>query len=194
MCAPATVVLPLVGLGITGATTAYEYSQRKKEAASTAADQKRYEDANQLSAAESTRLMLQDLDERQLEEMFASAQEQQQLNRDTNEAVSTATTAAAEAGVAGHSVDAVMADIGIQGSRNLQTARANASITQSQLEREKQAAVARGISQANGVQPVQVRQPSLLAPILNIAGQTLGTIDDLNERKSATKQPVLRGT
>jgi hypothetical protein len=184
------LLLPLFSLGFSTAGSFIQHSAAAGEANQTQNEQDSFRLKNKISAVEATRLALADINSRELEEMLAAAVETNQMQRDTNSAVSTAVVAAAEAGVSGESVEALLTDIANQGRRNQQMVATNLDIRSSQLYRERQAAIARGTSQANNVQPVEVRTPSPLVPLFDIATDTLSTVDYLRQRTAKLNAPV----
>ena len=191
MCAPALVLAPMLGsLAIKGVSAlAATHSARGEAERAQEANTKQVNDTRATANA-STRQALQDLDSRQLEEMLAAANQQDQNTRQGNVSKSTAIVAAGEAGVTGNSVDELLNDVTAQTGRNRLSIGTNSNITQAQLVRDREQVVATGQSQYNSVQPVKINKPSYLGAALGIAGDAVGVVDSLQARSHALKIPI----
>ncbi len=191
MCAPAAVLIPLIGLGVQGGAAVASTASARGAAGRSQSEQARFNDAVHASATENTRQALQDLDARAVEDMLATAQQQDQNTRQGNSIKSTAIVAAGEAGVAGNSVDELLNDVQAQTTRNKQAISTNENITQAQLQRDREQAIAQGKSQYNSTQNTVINKPSALSPALQIAGATLNTVDYLQSRQAKINAPGL---
>ncbi len=199
MCAPAAVLIPLIGLGVQGGAAVASNASARGAAGRSQAEQDRFNAAVHASATENTRMALQDLDARSVEEMLSAAQQQDVNTRQGNSIRSTSIVAAGEAGVTGNSVDELLNDVQAQTSRNKQTITANENITQAQIQRDREQAIAQGKSQYDSAQKTQINKPSPLSPILQIAGATLNTVDYLQGRtagldKTPNIQPAIKAS
>lgn len=185
MCAPAIVLAPMIaGLAIQGVSSIASTASARGQAGRAQDANNKLVNDTRASATENTRQALQDLDARQLEEMLAAAQQQEQNTRTGNTNRSTAIVAAGESGVTGNSVDELLNDVQAQTTRNRGTIQTNSNITQAQLMRDRDQAIASGKSQYNSVQPQKINKPSYLSSILGIAGGALNTVDALQSRSA----------
>lgn len=113
------------------------------------------------------------------QEKAAASQDIVAAERQTTTALSSARLAAGEAGVAGASVDALLADIGNEGSAFTQTVKLNTKNTLAQLEREKLGVGAKTQSRINSVPKAN---PFATALRIGTAAVDFGTA--LNRRKA----------
>ncbi len=190
MCAPAAVLVPLIGMGLQGASSIVNHKAQAHQAALDQAENDRLIAQTHAEASESTRRALQDLDSRELEDMLAAANANGDVNRQTNQLKSTAIVAAGEAGVTGQSIDELLNDVQAQEGRVISRNNQNLSLEQAQLQRQREAAVAAGNSQYNSVQKKTYNQPSPLVPILQIAGAGLSAADDIGRYSHSLKVPI----
>lgn len=136
---------------------------------------------NKRAALADLRIQQHDLSLRQQEEQAASAREIDQARRQGREARSFGLATAAEAGVAGLSVDALLGDILRDEVSAVETLETNTTITLDQLQRMKAGAAATAQSNINAVQG-----PSVGATALRIGGSALDTYVNTRARKSPT--------
>lgn len=135
-------------------------------------------EANKKAAIASQVGQINDINLRQTQEKQAAVQEITAAQRQTTTALSSARLSAGEAGVKGASVDALLTDIGAQGSTYTQDVQLNQANTQAQLERQKQGVYAQTQDRINSVQSANP-----LATALKIGGNVIGTATQLQSRK-----------
>jgi len=187
MCAPAAALIPIISLGLSGAEAVTSYASSRGNANRTAADQKKLVEENTRAVVNAERLNQADLLHRQSEELLATATTKGDADRAVQMDLSTERVAAAEAGVGGNSVDAVLADIKNQGSREQGRLDVNSRLTQDQLNRQKVGSLAQAQSNINSIRPVHVNKPSLITPIFTVAEAGLKTYDYLSNRSAKAK-------
>jgi hypothetical protein len=138
--------------------------------------------ANKASALSSLRLANADISARVNEETAASLGLKQNVTRQADALSSTAATSAAEAGVAGGSVDALMRSILFQEGEASSAIDQNLALTIAQSERQRRGAAAEAQSRIAGVPGANP-----VATGLGIAGAGLGLATQL-KRYSLTGQ------
>lgn len=181
MCDP--VSLSIAGLALAGTTSTIGYIQQHRAATKAADENAAFFDANKKAAIDAEVLQSREIGLRQSEELLASATAQQDINLSEEAALSTARVSAAEAGITGHSVDAVLNDIATQGSKERQRMQTNSELQQQQLQREKEGVLAQAQGNINTVRQADIRQPSILTPILATSGAALNSLDYLAQRR-----------
>lgn len=186
MCSPTA----LTGLGIQGASSIFATRSARIEAEKAQNANNKAVTESRAAAAESTRRALQDLDARELEDMLAAAQQQDQNTRAGNVLKSTATVAAGEAGVAGQSIDELLNDVNSLTGRNRTTIKANVEMTEAQNERSRDQILATGLSEYNSIQPKKFNKPSYLGAILGIATQGVQAYDSYADSQQRLKTPA----
>lgn len=144
-----------------------------------ASAQRKNADANKKAAISSQVNQINDVNLRQTQEQQAAAQEIEAAQRQTRTALSSARLTAGEAGVSGVSVDALLNDIGAEGSTFTQDVKLNAANTNAQLERQKLGIYAQTQDRINGVQP-----SNPWATALKIGGSVIATATQLQSRKT----------
>lgn len=152
------------------------------QANQTEADNKKYQEDTDRAAINSQRLNEAADLHRQSEELLSTATQKGDVNRTAQMDLSTERVSAAQAGVGGNSVDAVLADTQIAASRENTRLDVNSEMTQDQLQQQKAATSVDALNQINGVRPVRVNKPSLLTPIFSIGGAALSTYDYAQNR------------
>lgn len=190
MCAPAAVLIPLIGLGVQGGATAVGFAQQHGQAKAEQAAQARFVAATHAEATESTRRALQDLDARSLEEMLSVANSNENISRQGEQIRSTAVVAAGESGVTGQSVDELLNDVKAQTGRAQGINRSNFNITQAQIQRQREQVIAGGKAQYNSVQPTRINTPSVIAPLAQIASASLSAVDSIANYRQSLKIPI----
>lgn len=186
MCSPTAAT----GIGLQAVSSIFATKAARDQAVRDQNANNKLVNETRLSATENTRRALQDLDARQLEEMLAAANQQDQNTRAGNVSKSTAIVAAGEAGVTGNSVDELLNDVVNQTGRNRMATNTNSDITQAQLVRNREATVAGGLSEFNSVQPKKFNKPSYLAGILGIAPAAIGAVDSYQDQQARLKTPA----
>lgn len=124
-------------------------------------------------------LQINDINLRSTQEKAAASQDIQGAERQTTTALSSARVSAGEAGVAGASVDALLADIGNEGSAFTQTVKLNTKNTLAQLQRQKLGVAAQTRSRINSVP-----KASLFATGLRIGATALDAASTIQSRKA----------
>lgn len=190
MCAPSEIVGPLIGAGMQGAGSLFSYFSQKKQAQIDQANADRQLAATRSEATASTRMALQDLDARNVEEMLATANANENLSREGEHLRSTAVVAAGESGVTGQSIDELLNDVKSQTGRAIGTNKANLNISEAQNARQRDQVIATGKSQYNSVQPVDIKKPSLVGALLGVAGAGLQASDSISSYKQSLKIPL----
>ena len=195
MCNPVAALF-----GILGATQSVTSFVGQRQAAANAmaendvrmAESRRAERQNRESAVASTLLAFRDLGNREIEEMIAASQIQQDSDLEFRAASSTAAVAAGEAGISGNSVDALLRDYAMQQGTRKSRLSQSLGFTRAQIARERESVLATGqnqIASFRPYQPVRVNQPSLLTPILGIGTSVLGAVDAHQSRQAASGNP-----
>jgi hypothetical protein len=182
MCDP--VSISIISLGLTATSAISSYVGQRNDAQRIQAENTAYYNANKQAAINAAVLNDHELTLRQSEELLATAVQQHDVQAQVSNAASTAKVAAAEAGLSGNSIDAVINDVRNQGSLELGRLQENSELQQAQLQRQKDAALVEAQNNINTVRQVDVRQPSLLTPILQIGGGALSAADQYLSRSS----------
>ncbi len=143
-----------------------------------AKNQNKQSKQNTRDARISQAIQFNDINARVEQEKLAAGQEIEVAERQTRTAVSTARVAAGEAGVEGASVDALLADIGVEGSMYAQDVRLNQKMITGQLEREKLGIAATTQGRINSM---PMANP--WATALRIGGAALGTAAQLQSHR-----------
>lgn len=187
MCSP--IGIAVAGLALSGAQATMSYIGQRSQANKTEADQKKYTEENTRQAINAQRVNEADILHRQSQELLATTTQKNDVNQSVQMDLSTERVAAADAGVGGNSVDAVLADIKNSGSKETTRLDVNSGMTQDQLQRNKQATIVSAQNAINSVRPVQVNKPSLAVPILNVAGAALQAYDYTSSRNARAATP-----
>lgn len=170
MCDPMTLAIGSIAIGVGG-----EVLQAKA--------QNKASKQNSAEARIAETLQVNDINLRETQEKAAASQDLVAGERQTTTALSSARVSAGEAGVAGASVDALLNDIGNEGSTFAQTVRLNTKNTISQLERNKLGVAAQAESRINSVPKANV-----FASALRIGGiVTAGASQILDRRAPRAK-------
>jgi hypothetical protein len=165
MCVPA---LPLIAAGVKIATTVAGQISRAKEAAELNAQAAE----SRANAHVAYLLELQDEIARQGEIRAAAVEAHIEGNQLARESGATAKVAAAEAGVAGVSVDLLLGDIERQGGKYQRAVERNLKMDMAQSERQKRAAGTRLKTRLASIQ--KFKGPSLLDTGLRIGTDVVG--------------------
>jgi hypothetical protein len=185
MCDPVTI--GIASLALAGGSAVSSYVSQKKEAKRVQTQNDQAYAANKQAAIDSAMLSEHQLSLRQSEEMLSSAAQVSDLEREAIANQSTAVVSAAEAGVSGNSLDAVLADIKGKEARNKLRVGENATMRVDQLTREKQSTLVEANNNINTIRQTTVRQPSILTPIFQVAGAAVQTTDLYRQRQANTK-------
>lgn len=148
--------------------------------------QKRAAEANAEEARKARANEVRDLTLRQLEEGTAASRVRRNVQRDASEAQGLAITAAAEAGVSGGSLQAILGDIEGEQGRAFQDIQDQYTATFDQLERAKAGAAATEASRI-----AAVPQPSTLATGIRIGGSItnyLSASNQMNRTRTAAEE------
>lgn len=191
MCEP--VSLAVAGLAMTGVTSITQYVSGKRQAEQANEESKAFYEANKAESINAANLNIREIGLRESEELLATAAAQQDSFLNEHGVLSTARVAAAEAGISGNSVAAMLNDISTQGSRERVRMDANLDLTTDQLQREKDAVLNQARSNIAAVRQTEIRGPSILTPILAVGGAGLQAATYLNSRKPAgvaTPKPI----
>ena len=113
---------------------------------------------------------------RQMQEADALHQKQQAENLQQAKAESAVALSAASSGVAGVSVDNLIADVQRNGARNRMTAFENTKMAVNQLQQERESATATAKSRINSAP-----KPSVLSLVAGIGGAALGGYNTYNK-------------
>lgn len=183
MCVAAPIALAVASLAVTSASAVASHVSQNSEADRVEKDSHEAYEENKRSAITAATLNERELSLRESEELLASGTAKQDITRQELSVLSTSRVAAADAGVSGHSVDAVQNDIQRQASDQRSRIDTNTDLTVDQLEREKESVLVQAQSQINSVRPVTARRPSILTPALQIAGAGLDAYDYVSSRK-----------
>lgn len=158
-------VIPLAGLAISaaGAVASYQGQQQAADAQETA------NATNALNAAQAARHEHNALEEQRRQVEENAAKDSFDLTLETLRAASSAEASAADAGVSGFSVDALMRDIYATGGRAQQNIASGLHRRQDQITREQAGVRTRQAIRSQG-QPVNRPSPLGLAIDLGAAG------------------------
>lgn len=143
------------------------------------------EDYNRQLNKNAEQAYVNDLEALRLQQVQDEKQAKQKIIQNQKEALaarSRAKTAAGEAGVSGLSVDALLADFENQEAQFKDSVVENLDNRNQQRFQESIAAGTRLQSRQNSAQPVS--RPSLLGTGLQIAGSSVGTLQDYNRYKN----------
>ncbi len=165
--------------GILGTKSARAQADRAQAANTNAVNQ------NRTASVENTQRALQDLDAREIQDMMEAAQQTDQITKQSQKLTSTASVAAGESGVAGRSVDELLNDVNAMAARNRTTVKTNLSMSQAQLQRNREQTLANGQAQYNSVAPVKINKPNYLASVLGIASSAIDVADYAQTRNPA---------
>lgn len=130
--------------------------------------------ANAAAALSAFDLQLDDLAAREIEERAAAAQAVSMARREALSASSSTKVSAAEAGVAGGSVDAMLNDIIRAQGEAVDSIQQNLEMTEDQIHRQRRGAAADYIARKN-----QVQAPNAFATALRIGGAALGAVTSI---------------
>lgn len=165
MCDPTTIALTGLGLGIAGdIMDSHAQNDASKK--------------NERAAKEAAKVDIGAINLREAQENRAAMQQIEEADRQTKTVVGQAHVSAAEAGVSGNSVDALMQQIQAQGSLLKSDIGLNKNNTISQLEREKAGIAATAQSRINAVP-----RANPFATALRIGGRVVSTAGQLQQRK-----------
>jgi hypothetical protein len=140
--------------------------------------QKRNAASNKAAAIASQTGQVNDINLREIQEKRAATQQIEVASQQTKTVLGQARLSAAEAGVSGASVDALLNDIGAENSTYKGDVQQNLSDTQAQLERQKQGVYAQTQDRINSVQ-----NPNPFALALRIGGGIIGTAAQFTSRR-----------
>jgi hypothetical protein len=184
-CDPITI--GIATLALAGGSAVSSYISQKKDAKRVQAENKQAYEANKAAAIDSAILNEHELSLRQSEEILSSAAQVGDMEREVQANQSTAVVSAAEAGVSGNSLDAVLADIKAKESRNKVRTGQNTTMRLNQIQRDKEAVLVEANNNINTIRQTNVRQPSILTPILQVGGAALQTVDLYRQRQANSK-------
>jgi len=182
MCDPVSIGIATIGL--TAGSSALSFMSAKKDAQKAALDNKHNYEANKQAAIDAAMLNEHELSLRQSEEFLANSAQLQDMTRQETANLSTTTVSAAEAGVSGNSLDAVLADIKGKSSLNKTRLQENSQMRTDQLGRDKESVLVEAKNNIATVRQTNVRQPSILTPIFQTGAAALGAYDQYQQRQS----------
>lgn len=168
------ITIASIGLGIAQSAVQYSAAQDQYE------QQMEVQRQNAINASRAAENQYSNIAIRSQQEDKARNQQQMQTNIETARAASTVEVAAAEGGVSGLSVDAVLRDIYAQQGRNEVALDTNARMNRDYLTGEMKAAEAGGQNQINSV-PIP-EKPSAAPYLLNAFGSGLNAYSSYKKR------------
>jgi hypothetical protein len=174
------ITLLSTGLGIAQSVVQYNGAQDQYDA------QMDVQRQNAINASKATENQYANINVRAQQEEMATAQQRQESKIEAAKAASTVEVAAAEGGVSGLSVDAVLRDIYAQHGRNEATLDVNQRMSRDYLTGELKAAEAGGQNQINSV-PIP-EKPSAMPHFLNAFGSSLNAYTAAIGRKEPWTQ------
>lgn len=175
--------IPVAAALIVGAAqTGYQYYGEKQQAKSQARFQEAAAKEGQELAKESFQNQQTDIQNRAQEQSEADAQQVGQVKKEAAQARSQARVASGEAGVAGLSVDALLADFSNQEAESLGTIKRNTFFRKRQLQQEQLGLRAQGMNQLASTRFAPIRGPSSIGAGLSIAGQGLTAYTKYNTK------------
>lgn len=184
MCGPAAI--PIAALVISAVGTGAAYYSADQQA-------KQEHDFNSASINEGSKLARQsfDLEQQQLQEQQrqddeAASQKDQQIQKEAAQAKATARVAAGEAGVAGLSVDSLLADFDNQEAISRGALKRQSEWTRSQRRVDQLGSRAGQMQHLSGLRRAPSMGPSLAVAGLQIAGAGLDTASTISQRRGAS--------
>jgi hypothetical protein len=164
------------------AETGYQYYGEQQQAKSNARFQDQAAKEGQALAKESFQQQQTDIQNRAQEQNEATAQQIGQVKKEASQARSQARVASGEAGVAGLSVDALLADFSNQESDSISTIKRNSYFQRRQLQQEQLGIRAQGMNQLASTRYAPIRGPSAIGAGLSIAGSSLSAYNKYNTK------------
>jgi hypothetical protein len=169
MCDPVTITAAAIA-GLSGAEAVASYVGQKNDAEYAYQQQQKAFLTNRKDNLEASKFAFHDLSLAELEHQTATSESLFDVGLEAQQARSTAIVAAGESGVSGNSVDALISDINIQEARQRDRLALNQQFVEGQLQREKEGTIVQTRSRINSVQQAELRKPSLLVPLFQLAG------------------------
>lgn len=158
------------------------------EASRDADEQQARYDRNRISAAQARDLKIQTLNARAIQESEAAGEAKEKQAIEALEKRERAVVAAGEAGVAGGSVDMLLADYTAQKLRGVTTINRNLENIERQIELEKMGASAEAESRINSMP--QGTQPSFLAAAISAGASGYATYKQYEEEPAGKYESV----
>lgn len=187
MCDPTSLAAATIIIG--GASTAYTYYGQQEEAKA----QNRF---NATAAKEGQELARQSFDnevqamqEQNQQAQEAAGQQIQQVQKEAARARSTARVSAGEAGVAGLSVDALLADFDMQEAESIGAIKRNQYFDFRQRRNEMFGLRARGNQNIASTLYRKQRGPSAIGLGLSLGGQGLDAYTKYSQQMAKSEQP-----
>lgn len=149
---------------LSAASSVAGFAQKQREAD---AQNDRYRQ-NYLNSLAAARDQQNQTTARQMQEQEATAQKENRVVVEGAERAADVSVAAAEAGVGGLSVDALLNDVKFKTAQSRATLERNAQMTAEQLQAQKDSSVTTAQSRINSV--AQASEPSFAGTALEIAG------------------------
>lgn len=160
-------------------TPIYGYFAQSQAAKAQADYQNQMYQANKAIAEQSLLSQYADISRRQQQEQEKAAQEMGIISAQARAARATVATSAAESGVAGLSVDALMNDYFVREASALTATQRQLRGTMFQLEQAKKGLGAEYQGRVLGMTPQPIPQPSLIATGLQVGGAAAGLFSDI---------------
>jgi len=180
MCDPVSIGMA----GLSGTQQILSHKAQKDEAKRLNAENEAAYNANKQAAIDAAMFNESELSLRQSEEALAAAATVGDLDSAADASRSTAVVAAAEAGLSGNSLAAIISDIDSSTGKDKTRVRKNAEMRSDQIQREKVSVGVEAKNNINSFKRTTVRGPSILTPILGIASQGLSYADQYLDRKA----------
>lgn len=183
MCAPAAIAIPLIASAASSAAAAgAQYAAQAQDAKAAGKFQNSQYSQTASIAMENYLRTIDVTNVRNQQETAAASQQAIENANESRSAQSTAMTSAAEAGVTGNSVAALLNDFAFHEAANNQTVYQNLQMQREQSDEYLKAARAEAYGQIASATPRRVRGPSSLGLGLQFGGIALNTFDQYQAR------------
>src|ERR1051325_2454091 len=182
MCDP--VSLGIATISLSAGSSIANYIGQKNQTDLLNAQNKQFYAANKQAAIDAAMVNESELGLRQSQDLLTAAAEKSDITKQETAHTSTAVVSAAEAGVSGNSLDAILNDIQSKAGENKTRIDQNTKMQLDQIQAEKSGVLVEAQNNINTVRQTTIRQPSLITPILSTGATALNVYDQYQQRQA----------
>jgi len=182
MCNP--IAIGIAGIGMTAGSQIMNYMSQKGEAELQNEANQKFLDANKKAAILAAQQNEAQDTLRQSQDILAADAQLSDIDKLGKSTRSTAVVSAAEAGLTGNSVDAIINDIAVKNGVNKVRTGQNLKMKLDQVQADKQGILVDAQNNINTARQTVVRGPSIITPIFATAGAGLNTYNNYLQRQA----------